>query len=96
MTDPMDWIRDIRRDSEPCLEDFEAFSDEMQMIHCDQDRNLNVAMKCMTDSLHGANEQVSVYANRIKANRRAAGWLLRDNKNLYEIAWIGLPTGLKS
>jgi hypothetical protein len=27
MTNPVEWLRDIRRDSDPCLEDFEAFSE---------------------------------------------------------------------
>jgi len=53
-------------------------------------------MKCMTDFLQGANEPVRVYANRIKANWRAAGWLRQDNKDLYEIAWSGLQPGLQS
>jgi len=38
---------------------------------------------------------VRVYANRIKANWIAAGWLPQDNKNLYEITWSGLRLGLK-
>jgi hypothetical protein len=96
MTDPVEWLRDLRRDSDPCLEDFEAFSEEMQKMYGDKDRKLNAAMKCMTDFLQGANEPVRVYANRIKANWRAAGWLPQDNKNLYEIAWSGLRPGLKS
>jgi hypothetical protein len=50
----------------------------------------------MTHILQGAKELVRVYANRIKANWRAAGWLPQDNKNLYEIAWSGLRPGLKS
>jgi hypothetical protein len=96
MTDPVEWLPDLRRDSDPRLEDFEAFSEEMQKMYGDKDRKLNAAMKCMTDFLQGANEPVRVYANRIKANWRAAGWLPQDNKNLYEIAWSGLRPGLKS
>jgi len=94
-TDPVEWFRDLQRDSDPCLEDFEAFSAEMQMMYGIKDRKLNPAMKCMSDFLEAANELVRVYANRIPANGRAAGWLPQDKKNLYEIAWSGLWPGLK-
>jgi hypothetical protein len=77
------------------LKDFKAFSEEMQKMYGDKDRKLNAGMKCMTDILQGANEPVRVYANRIKANSRTVGWLLQDNKIIYEIAWSGLRPGLK-
>jgi len=96
MTDPVGWLRDLRRDSDPRLEDFEGFSEEMQKMYGDKDRKLNTAMKCMTDFRQGANEPVRVYANRIKANWRAAGWLPQDNKNLYKIGCSGIRPGLKS
>jgi hypothetical protein len=96
MTDPVEWLRNQWRDTDPCLEDFEGFEEEMQMMSGDNDRKLNTAIKCITDFLQGANQPVRVYANRIKANWRAAGWLLQENKNLYEIAWSGLRPGLKS
>jgi len=38
---------------------------------------------------------VGVYANQIKANWRAAGWLPRHHENLYEIAWCRLRPGLE-
>jgi len=96
MTDPVEWIRNLRRASDPCLEDFEASSEEKQKMSGDKDRKLNAAMKCMTDFLQGVNEPVRVYANPIKANWGAAGWLPQDTKNLYEIAWSGLRPRLKS
>ena len=68
MTDLVEWLRDVRRDSDPSLEDFEAFSEEMQKMYGDKDRKPNTAMKCMTDYLQGANEPVRVYANWIKVN----------------------------
>jgi len=85
MTIPVEWLRDIRGDSDPCLEDFDAFSEEMQKMYGDKDRKINSAMKGMTDYLEGANVPVRVYANQIQPNWRAAGWLLQDNKNLYEM-----------
>jgi hypothetical protein len=68
MTDVVEWLRNLRRDSDTCLEDFEAFSEEMEKVYGDKDRKLNAAMKCMTNFLRGANEPVRVYTNRIKAN----------------------------
>ena len=90
VTDPVEWLGDLQGDSDPSLEYFEAFSEEMQKMYGDKDRKLNVAMKCMTDFLQRANEPVRVYANRIKANWRAEGFLPQDNKNLYKIARSGL------
>jgi hypothetical protein len=63
MTDPVEWLRDLRRDSDPCLEDIEALWEEMQKMYAAKDRKLNAAMKCITDFLQGANEPVRVYAN---------------------------------
>jgi hypothetical protein len=68
------------------LEDFEAFSEEMQKMYGEQVRQLKAGMKFMTNFLTGANEPVRVYSNRIKANWRAARCLPLDNKNLYKIA----------
>jgi hypothetical protein len=96
MTDLVEWLRDLWRGSDHCLEDFEAFSEEMQKIYGDTEGKPNAAMKCISDLLQGANEPVRVYANRIKANWRAAGFLPQDNKNLYEIAWRGLRPGRRS
>jgi hypothetical protein len=96
INEPVEWLQDLRRDSDPCLEDFKAFSEEMQKTYSDKHRKLNAAMKCMTHFLQGANEPVRVYANRIKADWRAAGWLPQDNKNLYDIAWSGPRPPLQS
>jgi hypothetical protein len=63
MTNPVEWLPDLRRDSDPCLKDCEAFSEEMQKMYGDEDRKLNAAVMCMTDFHQGANEPVRVYAN---------------------------------
>jgi hypothetical protein len=96
MTDLVELLRDLMRDSYPRLDDFEAFSEEMKKRYGKKNPKLNAAMKCMTDCLQGTNELVRVYANRIKANWRSAELLPQDNKNLYEIAWSRLRPGLKS
>jgi hypothetical protein len=96
MTDLVEWLLNHQRDSDSCLEDFEACTEEMQRMFGDTDRILNAVLQFMTDFLNGANELVRVYANQIKANWRSAGWLPQDDKNLYEIAWSGLLPELKS
>jgi hypothetical protein len=78
------------------LEDFEALSEGIQNMYGDRVRKLNTAMKNMTKFFPGVNEPVRVYANRIKAYRRAVGWLPRENKNRYDIAGSGIRSGFKS
>jgi hypothetical protein len=73
MTNLVECLRDLQRHSDACLEDFEAVSEEMQKIYARKNRNINAAMKCMTELSHGANEPVRFYANQIKANWRSAG-----------------------
>jgi len=68
ITDLVEWLRDLLRDSDPCLEDFEAFSEEMQKIYGDNVRILNMAMMSMTDFLQGQNDPVRVYTSGIKTN----------------------------
>jgi hypothetical protein len=54
MTDPVEWLRDLQRDSDPSFEDFKACLEEMQKMYSDKDRKLNPAMNCMIHSLQGA------------------------------------------
>jgi len=95
MTDLVVWLWDLQRDSDLCLDDFEVFLAKIQKMYGNKDRKLNMAMKCMTYFLQGANEPVRANTNRMKANRRAVGWLLPDEKNHYEIACSGQQPGLK-
>jgi len=96
MTDPVEWPRDVRRDSDHCLEDFERFSEEMQKMNGNNDRKLNAAIQCMTDFLRGANGPVRVHTNGIKANCKVGGCLPQDEKNLYEFASSRLRPGHQS
>jgi len=95
MTNWVEWVRDLWRDSDPYLEDFADFSQVMQKMSGDMDWKLNAAVQCMTDSLPGANELVRVYVDWVQANWRAAGLRLQDDRNLYEIAWSRLWPRLK-
>jgi hypothetical protein len=45
MNDPVEWLRDLQSDSDPYLEDFEDYLEEMQKMYGDKNRNYNVAMK---------------------------------------------------
>jgi len=85
MTDPLEWLRDLHKDSDHSLEDLEAFSEKMQKMYGNSDQKLNTAMYCMTDFLQGANEVVSVYTNRMKVISREVGWFLQADQNIYEI-----------
>jgi len=96
MTNLVGCLGDLRRDSDPSVDEVETLSEEMQKMYHDTDQKLSTAMKCMTNFLQGAKELVRVYANRIKANQRAVWCLPQDNKKLYTVAWRGLWTGLKS
>ena len=40
MIDPVEWLRELWRDWDPCSEDFEAFSEAMQKMYGDKDREL--------------------------------------------------------
>lgn len=71
MTNLVGCLGDLRRDSDPSVDEVETLSEEMQKMYHDTDQKLSTAMKCMTNFLQGAKELVRVYANRIKANQRA-------------------------
>jgi len=85
LMDPVDWLRDLQRDSDHSLDDFKSISKEMEMGYWDKDRKLNVAMKCMTNLPQGENKPVRVYTNRIKLKGRALVRRPQDNGNLDEI-----------
>jgi len=96
-TDPSEWARDLRDEALPCLEDLELFTEELMKMYGDKDRRLNSAMKAMQEYQQLSNESVRVYANRMKANWRRAGWnLITPNVVLYDMAWSGLRYALKT
>jgi hypothetical protein len=66
-------------------------------MYGDKDRRLNPAMKAMHEYQQLSNESVKVYANRMKANWRRAGWnLITHDVVLYDMAWSGLRHALKT
>jgi hypothetical protein len=96
-TDPSEWASDLREAKDPCLENFELFANELQKMYGDKDRRLNSATKAMQEYQQLPNESVRIYANRLKANWRRAGWsLITHEVVLYDMAWAGLRHALKT
>jgi len=75
-TEPAEWASDLRKATNPCLDDFELFMNKLQKMYGDKDRRLNSVTKAMQEYQQLSNEAVRVYANRLKANWRRAGWNL--------------------
>jgi len=96
-TDPAEWASDQEEAKDPCLDDFELFTNELQKMYGDKHRHLNAATKAMQEYEQLPNEAVRVYANRLKANWRRAGWnLITHEVVLYDMAWAGLRHALKT
>ena len=76
LTDPSKWATDRRETKDPCREDFELLANQPQNMYRDRDRHPNSATKAMQEYHQLPNESVQVYANRLKANWRRAGWNL--------------------
>jgi len=96
MTDLVEWLRDVWRDSDPRLEDFSAFLEKMQKIYRDIDWKLNRVIMYMTNFHQETNKLVRVYTHRIEPNWRAVEWHPQYNKIWYQFAWSGLRIGPKS
>jgi len=53
ITDPMEWLQDIGRDSHTSSDDFEVIADELQAMYQDPDWMLNVGIQWMTAVIQG-------------------------------------------
>jgi hypothetical protein len=96
-TDPSEWASDLREAKDPYLENFELFANELQKMYGDKDRRFNSATKAMQEYEQFPNESVRIYANRLKAICRRAGWsLITHEVVLYDMAWAGLRHTLKT
>jgi len=94
-TDPAEWATYLREAKDQCLDDFELFPNVLHKMYGDKDRRLISATKAMQEYQQQANEAVRVYANRVKANWRRAGWnLITHEVVLYDMAWVGLRHAL--
>jgi len=91
MTDQSEWAGDLSAESDPCLQDFDLFSQEMPKVYGDQDRRHVAVITLMQGYIQLPHELVRAYANSLKANWRQAGWNLQKQEEvLYDIAWAGL------
>jgi len=96
-TDPSEWASDLQESKDPCLENFELFMNELQKMYGDKDWRLNSATKAIQEYQQLPTESVRVYANRLKANWRRAGWnLIMHKVVLYDMAWAGLRHALQT
>jgi hypothetical protein len=73
MTNPAEWASDQRADSDPCLENFVLFAEEINWIYRVENHCIRAVMKMMDDDIQLPNEPARAYANRIKANWRLIG-----------------------
>ena len=89
-TEPLERATDLREAKEPCLENVELFANELQKMYGDNDRHPNSATKAMQAYQQSPNESVGIYANRLKANWRTAGWsVIMHEVVLYDMACPG-------
>jgi len=66
-------------------------------MYADKDRRLNSATQAMQEYEQLPNESVRVYANRLKANWRRAGWNLKTHEVvLYDMACADVRHALKT
>jgi hypothetical protein len=70
MTDTSEWAGDLSAESDPCLQDFNLFSQEIAKVYWDKDRRRVVVITLMQEYIQLPPELVRAYANRVKANWR--------------------------
>jgi hypothetical protein len=96
-TDPSEWAGDLFAESDPCLQDFDLFSQEMAKVFGDKDQLRVAVITLMQGYIQLPQESVRAYANRLKANWKQAGWNLQKHEDvLYNIAWADLRNSLKN
>ena len=96
-TDTSEWASDLHEAKDPCLENFELLTNDLQQIYGDTDRGLISATTAMQEYQQLPNEPVRVCVNRSKRNWRRAGWtLITHEVVLYNLAWAGLRQTLKT
>jgi hypothetical protein len=97
MTDPSQWAGGLYAQSDPYLQDFDLFSQEIAKVYGDKDRRCVAVITLMQGYLQIQQDSVRAYANRLKANWRQARWNLQKYEEvLYDIAWAGLRYSLKN
>jgi len=77
MIDPITCCQDLQMNKSTCLDDFDLFVWEIQMMYGDQNGRLNAVRKssynCL-QCLHKTNWNIEAYANRLQWNWREGEW----------------------
>lgn len=100
-TDPLTFGQELRLSSHPCLHDFELFAAEMTRFFGSKERRWEALGRLIKEVEQGADEPVRIWAQRITANWREAGWKdtgVADDRAdiLYDLAWLGLRPYLRA
>ena len=97
MPDPSEWAGNLSAESDPCLQDFDLFSQEMAKVYGDKDRRHVAVITLIQGYPQHPQESVRAYENRLKANWRQVVWNLQKHEEVvYDIAWAGLRFSLKN
>jgi len=97
MTDHLEWVGNLSAESDPCLQDFDLFWQEVAKVYGDKNWRCVAVITLMQGSIYLPQESVRAYTNRLKANWRQAGWNLQKHEEvLHNIAWAGLCNSLKN
>jgi len=97
MTDPSEWAGNLFAESDPLLQDFDLFSQEMAKVYGDKDRQHLAVITLMQGYIQLPQELVRAYVNHLTANWRQAGWNLQKHEEVvYDIPWAGLRNPLKN
>ena len=95
ITDPSDWAGDLSVGSDPCLQNFDLFSQEMAKVYGDKNRRRLAVITLMQENIELPQESVRAYANHVKANWTQAGWNVQKHEEvLYDTAWAGICNSL--
>jgi hypothetical protein len=96
-TDPSEWAGDLSAEYDPCVQDFDLFSQEMAKVFGDKDRRCVAVITLMQGYIQHPQKSVRAYANRLKVNWRQAGWNLQKHAEVLDyIAWADLRNSLKN
>jgi len=97
ITDHWKWACDLSAESDPCLQDFDLFCQEMAKLYGNKDRQCVAVITLMQGFILLPQELVTAHANHLKANWRQGGWNLQKHEDvLFDITWAGLRNSRKN
>lgn len=100
-TDPITFGQELRLSNHQCLHDFQLFAAEMTRFFGSKERRWEALGRLIKEVDQGADEPVRIWAQRITANWREAGWKdsgVADDRAdiLYHLAWLRLRPYLRA